>query len=46
MAVSSFENVWSYNMDGNSVLAHIHDFLPYLYVPAPAEEFSTEHCMD
>ena len=38
--------MYGVNMDGNSVLAHIHGFLPYLYVPAPAEDFSTEHCTD
>ena len=38
--------MYGVNMDGNSVLAHIHGFLPYLYVSAPAEDFSTEHCTD
>ena len=38
--------MYGVNMDGNSVLAHIHCFLPYLYVFAPAEDFSTEHCTD
>lgn len=31
-------------MEGNSVCAHIHGFLPYFYVPAPAESFTNEHC--
>ena len=31
-------------MEGNSVCAHIHGFLPYFYVPAPSESFTNEHC--
>ena len=31
-------------MEGNSVCAHIHGFLPYFYVPAPSESFRDEHC--
>ena len=38
--------MYGINMEGNSVLAHIHGFLPYLYVPAPAEDFDTENCVD
>ena len=38
--------MYGVNMEGNSVLAHIHGFLPYLYVPAPAEDFNTEGCVD
>ena len=38
--------MYGVNMEGNSVLAHIHGFLPYLYVPAPAEDFNTENCKD
>ena len=38
--------MYGVNMEGNSVLAHIHGFLPYLYVPAPSEDFNTENCMD
>jgi len=30
-------------MEGNSVLCHIHGFLPYLYVPAPPD-FKVENC--
>ncbi len=30
-------------MEGNSILAYIHGFAPYLYVPAPAN-FKAEHC--
>ena len=29
--------------NGNSVCAHVHGFLPYLFVPAP-RGFSEEHC--
>ena len=38
--------MYGINMEGNSVLAHIHGFLPYLYVPAPAEDFKPESCVD
>lgn len=38
--------MYGVNMEGNSVLAHIHGFLPYLYVPAPAEDFDTDNIMD
>ena len=31
-------------MEGNSVCAHIHGFLPYFYVPAPSDGFRDEHC--
>ena len=31
-------------MEGNSVCAHVHGFLPYFYVPAPSESFTNEHC--
>ena len=30
--------------EGHSVCAHVHGFTPYLYVPAPSESFSAEHC--
>ncbi len=33
-------------MEGNSVCAHLHGFLPYFYVPLPCEQFGTEHCSD
>lgn len=28
---------------GNSILCHIHGFMPYFYVPAP-QDFKREHC--
>lgn len=31
-------------MEGNSVCAHIHGFLPYFYVPAPSEAFTNQDC--
>ena len=30
-------------MEGNSVMCHVHGFLPYFYVLAP-KNFKTEHC--
>ena len=33
-------------MEGNSVCAHIHGFLPYIYVPAPSEIFTATNCSD
>ena len=33
-------------MEGNSVCAHIHGFLPYIYVPAPSEVFTPTNCND
>ena len=33
-------------MEGNSVCAHIHGFLPYFYVPAPSDSFRDEHCAE
>lgn len=38
--------MYGVNMEGNSVLAHVHGFLPYLYVPTPAEDFDTANSMD
>eukprot|EP00794_Sanderia_malayensis_P008104 gene8104-8972_t len=29
--------------DGNSVLCHVHGFVPYFFIPAP-KGFNTEHC--
>ena len=29
--------------DGNSVLCHVHGFVPYFFVPAP-KGFVSEHC--
>ena len=31
-------------MEGNSVCANVHGFLPYFFVPAPSEGFRDEHC--
>ena len=31
--------------EGNSVLAHIHGFLPYFHVPAPEANFTDENCV-
>ena len=33
-------------MEGNSVCAHIHGFLPYIYVPAPTDGFTSSNCND
>lgn len=33
-------------MEGNSVCAHIHGFMPYFFVPAPSESFSAADCME
>ena len=33
-------------MEGNSVCAHIHGFLPYFFVPAISESFSSVDCAD
>ena len=33
-------------MEGNSVCAHVHGFLPYFYVPAPSESFSSQQCSE
>nr|QZX63221.1 DNA polymerase delta subunit 1 [Halisarca dujardinii] len=30
--------------EGHSVLAHVHGFLPYFYVPAPSDSFSDDDC--
>ena len=31
------------NMEGNSIMAHVHGFAPYFYVPAPPG-FKAEDC--
>ena len=36
--------MYGVTMEGNSVCAHVHGFLPYFYVPAPSESFTNEHC--
>ena len=38
--------MYGVTMDGNSVCAHLHGFLPYFYVPLPCEQFGAEHCKD
>lgn len=35
--------MYGVTMEGNSVLCHIHGFVPYFYVPAPPE-FQQSHC--
>ena len=35
--------MYGVTMEGNSVLCHIHGFVPYFYVPAPPE-FQRSHC--
>ena len=36
--------MYGVTMEGNSVCAHIHGFLPYFYVPAPSEFFTNGDC--
>ena len=36
--------MYGVTMEGNSVCAHIHGFLPYFYVPAPSESFANVDC--
>lgn len=38
--------MYGVTMDGNSVCAHLHGFLPYFYVNLPCEQFAAEHCSD
>jgi len=38
--------MYGVNMSGNSVLAHIHGFLPYLYVPAPSADFNPANSVE
>jgi len=38
--------MYGVNMNGNSVLAHIHGFLPYLYVPAPSADFNSANSVE
>lgn len=35
--------MYGVTMDGNSILCHIHGFVPYFYVPAPPG-FQQRHC--
>ena len=35
--------MYGVTMEGNSVLCHIHGFVPYFYVPAPSG-FEHSHC--
>lgn len=38
--------MYGVTMEGNSVCAHLHGFLPYFYVPLPCEQFGPEHCKE
>lgn len=38
--------MYGVTMDGNSVCAHLHGFLPYFYVNLPCAQFAPEHCSD
>ena len=38
--------MYGVTMEGNSVCAHLHGFLPYFYVPLPCNQFKVEHCDD
>lgn len=38
--------MYGVTMEGNSVCAQLHGFLPYFYVNLPSEQFSSEHCSD
>ena len=38
--------MYGVTMDGNSVCAHLHGFLPYFYANLPREDFAAEHCSD
>ena len=38
--------MYGVTMEGNSVCAHLHGFLPYFYVNYPREDFAAEHCSD
>ena len=38
--------MYGVTMEGNSVCAHLHGFLPYFYIPLPCEQFKNEHCSD
>ena len=36
--------MYGITMEGNSVCAHLHGFMPYLYIPLPHSDFKEEHC--
>lgn len=36
--------MYGITMDGNSVCTHVHGFMPYLYVPAPHDVFTSNNC--
>jgi DNA polymerase delta subunit 1 len=38
--------MYGVTMEGNSVCAHLHGFLPYFYLNYPREDFAAEHCSD
>lgn len=45
-AVVPVLRMYGVTMEGNSVCAHLHGFLPYFYVNLPCGEFAAEHCSD
>ena len=45
MGVSPILRMFGVTDTGNSVCAHIHGFMPYIYVPAPLNQFSPTHCL-
>ncbi len=36
--------MYGITMEGNSVCAHLHGFMPYFYIPLPHSDFKEEHC--
>ncbi len=37
-------HLYGVTKEGNSVLVTVHGFLPYFFVPAPAEDFGDRQC--